>query len=187
MKRTIKRNYRKLRYIVYRETMVTPLDHLYTFLGGFAGIALVDAVGRRMGMEVGDRFFLIGSFGASAVLIYGLVNSPLAQPRNLFGGHILSAIVGVTMCKLFGDGFFPLWLAPSLAVGTSIVVMQITKTLHPPGGATALIATIGSEKVKALGYAYVLSPVFTGLVLMFVVALAVNNLHKDRAYPKKWF
>ncbi len=90
------------------------------------------------------------------------------------------------MCKLFGHGFFPLWLAPSLAVGTSIVVMQITKTLHPPG-ATALIATIGSEKVKALGYAYVLSPVFTGLLLMFVVALAVNNLHKDRHTRRNGF
>lgn len=186
MKKTLKRNYRKLRYIVYRETMVTPLDHLYTFLGGFVGIALVDAISRRTGMEAADRFFLIGSFGASAVLIYGLVNSPLAQPRNLFGGHLLSAFVGVTMFKLFGQGF-PLWLAPALAVSTSIVVMQVTKTLHPPGGATALIATIGSEKVKALGYAYILSPVFAGLCVMFIVALAVNNLHKDRAYPKKWF
>ena len=186
MKKTIKRNYRKLRYVVYRETMITPLDHLYTFLGGFVGIALVDTVGRYAGMEMADRFFLIGSFGASAVLIYGLVNSPLAQPRNLFGGHILSALVGVTVFKVFGHGF-PLWLAPALAVSTAIVVMQISKTLHPPGGATALIATIGSEKVKALGYMYVLSPVFTGLLLMFVVALAVNNLHKDRAYPKKWF
>lgn len=142
---------------------------------------------KRIGMETQDRFFLIGSFGASAVLIYGLVNSPLAQPRNLFGGHVLSAIVGVTMFKLFGGDAFPLWLAPASAVSTAIVVMQVTKTLHPPGGATALIATIGSENVKALGYWYVLSPVLAGVLVMFVVALAVNNMHKDRAYPKKWF
>lgn len=185
MKKRLKRNYRKLRYIVYRETMITPLDHLYTFLGGFAGIALVDMISQRVGVELPDRFFLIGSFGASAVLIYGLPNSPLAQPRNLFGGHIISAIIGVTVQKLLGEGF-PIWLAPALAVSLSIVMMQITKTLHPPGGATALIANIGSEKVKSLGYGYVLSPVASGLVVMFIVALAVNNLHKDRAYPKKW-
>lgn len=167
--------------------MVSPLDHFLTFLGGFGGIALVGLLSNSQNLEVNDQFFLIGSFGASAVLIYGLVNSPLAQPRNLFGGHIFSAIIGVTMHKLLGGEDIPIWLAPALAVSTAIVVMQITKTLHPPGGATALIATIGSEKVKALGYWYVLSPVALGLVAMFLVALAVNNLHKDKAYPKKWF
>jgi len=166
--------------------MISPLDHLLTFLGGFIAIAAIGFLSQRLDVETNDRFFLIGSFGASAVLIYGLVNSPLAQPRNLFGGHILSAIVGVTMHKLFGEGF-PVWLAPAFAVSSAIVVMQMTKTLHPPGGATALIATIGSDKVKALGYWYVFSPVCSGLIIMFIVALAVNNLHKDRLYPKKWF
>jgi CBS-domain-containing membrane protein len=61
--------------------------------------------------------------------------------------------------------------------------MQITKTLHPPGGATALIAVIGSEKVKALGFLYALSPVFTGSVILLVVALVFNNLTPYRKYP----
>jgi CBS domain-containing membrane protein len=62
-------------------------------------------------------------------------------------------------------------------------MMQITKTLHPPGGATALIANIGSEKVKALGYIYVFSPVFTGVLILLAVALIFNNIPKNRQYP----
>jgi CBS domain-containing membrane protein len=61
--------------------------------------------------------------------------------------------------------------------------MQITKTLHPPGGATALIANIGTEKIKSLGYLYVLSPVLSGVLILFVVALIFNNLTPNRSYP----
>ena len=87
---------------------------------------------------------IIGSFGASAVLIYGAIKSPLAQPRNLIGGHILSAVVGVASYQLFHAH---LWFASAVAVATAIAVMHATKTLHPPGGATALIAVIGGEKI----------------------------------------
>jgi CBS-domain-containing membrane protein len=127
-----------------------------------------------------DNLFLIGSFGASSVLIYGVINSPLAQPRNLIGGHLICAIIGVTVHQFIPN---EIWLASALAVALSIVAMQITKTLHPPGGATALIANIGSEKIKALGYGYVLNPVLTGVIILFVVALIFNNISKSRSYP----
>ena len=104
----------------------------------------------------------------------------MAQPRNLIGGHVISAIVGVTAYKFFPD---LLWLSAPLAVALSIVLMQITKTLHPPGGATALIAVIGSEKIKQLGYWYVLSPVLTGCLIMLAVALVFNNMTSHRSYP----
>lgn len=182
MIKRIHRQYRKARYIVYRETIVDPVDHLLTFIGGFAGIGLVGFIHSFLPVTLQDQFFLIGSFGASAVLVYGVPNSPLAQPRNLIGGHVLSAIVGVTFFRLLGDCSIP-WLAPALAVATAIVLMQISKTLHPPGGATALIATIGSEKVQALGYVYVISPVFSGVMILLLIALVVNNLHSDRRYP----
>ncbi len=129
-----------------------------------------------------DQVFLIGSFGASAVLVYGATNSPLAQPRNLIGGHVICAIVGVTVYKLVGSEEL-YWLSASLAVSFSIVSMQITKTLHPPGGATALIANIGSDNIKDLGYFYVLNPVLSGVLVLFVVAIIVNNFPKDRDYP----
>ena len=167
------------RYVVYRQTILRPIDHLWTFLGGFAGIA---AIGLIMETQFGERdnVFLIGSFGASAVLIYGSTNSPLAQPRNLVLGHLISALVGVTVFKLIPGN---LWLSSALAVSISIVLMQITKSLHPPGGATALIANIGSEKIKALGYCYVLSPVMSGVLVLLVIALIVNNIPKNRNYP----
>ena len=127
-----------------------------------------------------ENIFLIGSFGASSVLIYGAIQSPLSQPRNLVGGHLISALVGVTIYQALPD---IIWLTAPLAVSLSIVFMQITKTLHPPGGATALIAIMGSEKVKALGYWYVLSPVLTGSLILLVVALVFNNMTPYRKYP----
>jgi CBS domain-containing membrane protein len=173
------RNYRIIRYVVYKETLLDARDHLFTFLGTFAGIGLIGYLGAHQ-FDFSDQVFLIGSFGATAVLIYGHINSPLAQPRNLFGGHILSALIGVTFHKLFPDN---IWLASALSVSVSIVVMQMTKTLHPPGGATALIANIGSTKMQSLGYWYVVFPVLTGVTILFLVALVFNNLSKTRSYP----
>lgn len=79
-----------------------------------------------------------------------------------------------------------LWLAASLAVSTSIALMHLTKTLHPPGGATALIAVIGDYKIHALGYLYVLTPAGTGAIIMLTVALLINNIPKKRRYPEFW-
>lgn len=185
VKEKLKRNYRIAKYVVYKQTIVEPIDHFWTFLGAFIGIGVIGVIqGGHFGEM--DNVFLIGSFGASAVLIFGATNSPLAQPRNLIGGHLVSALVGVTIHKLIPD---ELWLSSALAVSLSIVCMQISKTMHPPGGATALIANIGSEKIKNLGYQYVISPVGTGVFILLLVALIVNNIPKHRDYPyqKKGF
>jgi CBS-domain-containing membrane protein len=178
MKR-IERAYRITRYVVYRQTIVEPMDHLWTFLGAFIGVAAIGLLQDR-GVLLTDAVFMIGSFGASAVLIFGATNSPLAQPRNLVFGHLISAVIGVTVYKLLPD---MLWLSSALAVSLSIVAMQMTRTMHPPGGATALIANIGSEQIKDLGYGYVLYPVLSGVVVLLVVALLVNNLPRGRNYP----
>jgi|SRR3954471_11622273 CBS domain-containing membrane protein len=181
MKNKIKRNIRIARYVIYRETIIDKSDILWTFLGGFFGIGIIGFISSRY-FTLNDNLFLIGSFGASAVLVYGATNSPLAQPRNLVGGHVISALVGVIFHKLIPG---EVWLSSALAVSTAIVAMQITKTIHPPGGATALIANIGSEKIKALGFIYVLSPVFTGVMILLIVALIFNNIPKNRYYPYK--
>lgn len=177
----IKRSYRKVKYVFYKETFIDKKEHFFTFLGAFFGIGIIGFISSKY-FVLNDNLFLIGSFGASSVLIYGSINSPLAQPRNLIGGHIVSAIIGVTVHKLIPN---EIWLSSALAVALSIVFMQITKTLHPPGGATALIANIGSEKIKALGYIYVLSPVLTGVLILFLVALIFNNITPNRRYPVK--
>lgn len=127
---------------------------------------------------------MIGSFGASAVLLYGAVRSPLAQPRNLIGGHIFSAIIGVLCWKLLHEH---MWLAEAIAVATAIAIMHATRTLHPPGGATALIAVIGSAKIHNLGFLYVLVPATVGPLVLLAVALLINNLPESRRYPEIWY
>ncbi|OON69771.1 HPP family protein [Hymenobacter sp. CRA2] len=185
MRRRLRGHARRVRVIVYRETLFDWQEHLWTFLGAFLGIGLIGLLNRYW-LGPADTLLLVGSFGASSVLIYGVVNSPLAQPRNLLGGHVFSALVGVTVQRWLGG---ELWLAAAVAVALSIVAMQITKTLHPPGGATALIAVVGSEHIKALGYGYVLMPVLLGVLLLLAVALLVNNLPGSRRYPnnRHWY
>lgn len=156
---------------------------LWSWVGSFLGIAAV-ALAHYKIMDERGLAMIIGSFGASAVLIYGAIQSPLAQPRNLIGGHILSAIVGVTAFRLFGE---QPWLAASLAVSVAIALMHLTKTLHPPGGATALIAVIGSNTIHSLGYWYVLMPVGLGAGIMLLIALLVNNIPEKRRYPEFWW
>jgi CBS domain-containing membrane protein len=160
-------------------------EHFWTFLGSFVGIGLLGFIQSKY-LNTSDNVLLIGSFGASSVLIYGVINSPLAQPRNLIGGHVLCALIGVTVHKVIPN---EVWLSSALAVSISIVLMQITKTLHPPGGATALIANIGSTKILALGYWYVLYPVLLGASILLLVAIFFNNRTSHRSYPtnKKWF
>ena len=123
-------------------------------------------------------------FGASAVLVYGAIKSPLAQPRNLVGGHMISGLIGVACHQTFG---WSIWLAAAMAVSLAIVAMLATKTLHPPGGATALIAVIGGAKVHNLGFLYAFCPAGAGAVVLLVVALLVNNLSRNRKYPEYWF
>ena len=162
---------------------VSGAEIMWSWIGAFLGIAAVAWVGHLF-FEGTDLSLMIGSFGATAVLLYGAVRSPLAQPRNLMGGHILSAIVGVACWKLLYQ--YP-WLAQAMAVATAIALMHVTRTLHPPGGATALIAVIGSAKIHNLGFWYVLMPATVGPLILLVVALLVNNIPASRRYPEIWF
>lgn len=154
----------------------------WSWLGASIGIGICGYLSAEY-FEPIDMTLLIGSFGASAVLVYGAVKSHLAQPRNLIGGHILSGLVGVACNQLFGD---TVWLAAAMAVSVTIVVMLATKTLHPPGGATAFIAVIGGQKIHSLGFLYAFIPAGAGAVILLIVGLVVNNLSKDRRYPEFW-
>lgn len=155
---------------------------LWSWIGsliGIGGLALIS----RWYFEAQDVPLMIGSFGASAVLVFGAVRSPLAQPRNLVGGHIVSALIGVLCWKLLGN-FAP--LADALAVATAIAAMHATRTLHPPGGATALIAVIGSSKIHSLGFYYALVPAAIGPLFLLLIGLVVNNIPQSRRYPEYW-
>jgi CBS domain-containing membrane protein len=184
MKEKLKRSLRFARVVIYKETLVDFNEHLWTFVGAFIGIGSIGLI-QSYYLAESDNLFLVGSFGATSVLVYGVINSPLAQPRNVFGGHVVSAIVGTTVCHFIST----LWLGAAVSVALSIVAMQITKTLHPPGGATALIAVIGSEKIKSLGFFYVLSPIASGVMVLLVVAMIFNNITSSRQYPanRHWY
>jgi CBS-domain-containing membrane protein len=153
---------------------------VWSWIGAALGIGLVATFAQWLSRPA--MLMLIGSYGASAVLVYGAPRSPFAQPRNLLGGHLLSAVIGVAACKLFPESTA---IAASFAVATAIAAMQLTRTLHPPGGATALIAVIGPEQIQALGWLYPLPVVFGALILL-AVALLVNNLPAQRHYPEHW-
>ena len=174
--------FQKMKGITKSPPTVSSSEIVWSWIGAFLGILPVACLNYHM-FDNSDFVFIIGSFGASAVLIYGAVRSPLAQPRNLIGGHILSAFIGVVVFKLFN---WHMGLASALAVATAIAVMHATKTLHPPGGATALIAVIGSEKIHDLGFFYVIIPVGLGAGIMLLIALLVNNIPEKRRYPEFW-
>jgi len=155
---------------------------LWSWLGAVIGVGICGYLSANY-FEPKDLTLLIGSFGASAVLVYSAIKSPLAQPRNLVGGHIIAGIIGVACYKAFGA---TPWMAGALAASLAIVAMLLTKTLHPPAGATALIAVIGGDKIHNLGFLYAFVPAGLGALVLLTVALLVNNLSRNRKYPEYW-
>jgi CBS domain-containing membrane protein len=129
IKEKVKRSYRISKYIIYKETLVDSKEAFWSFLGAFIGIAAIGFI-QSFYLEHFENVFLIGSFGATAVLIYGAIQSPLAQPRNLIGGHLISALIGVSIYKIIPE---PIWLSAPLAVSISILAMQYTKNTSSTG------------------------------------------------------
>ncbi len=159
-----------------------PMDIFWSCLGSFAGIFILMLLDRLI--FTGDQLLLLGSFGASSVIIFGAPHSIFAQPRSVVGGQVISAFVGVTVFLLLGH--YPLLAAP-LAVSLAFAAMQLTKTMHPPGGATALIAVSGHSVVQQMGYGYTLLPVGAGIVILLVIGIVVNNISRNRLYPLRWW
>lgn len=142
---------------------------LATSVGVFGGIGSISLLTYLLGYPL-----LIAPFGASAVLLYSATSSPLAQPRNLIGGHFVAALVGVTCYQLFGET----WYAVTFAVCGAILLMMVTDTVHPPGGATAIVSVLNHA-----GYGFVLSPIAIGVVILLINAYFANKLSPQRSYP----
>lgn len=138
--------------------------------------------------EISACRMLTFSKGASAILCYGAIDVPLAQPRALVFGHFFSALIGVIISVIFDFNLDQdevprlQWLAASLATSIALVVMHLTKTTHPPAGATALLP-LTEPKIWALRW-YFLPVVLLSSALVLVSALLVNNI--QRQYPKFW-
>jgi len=165
-------------------------DHLWSLVAAFLGIAVLAAMHYNFPeVSRASLSMLLGSFGASAVLLYATPEAPLAQPGPLVFGHVLSAVVGVTVRIAVVDTCGAAqceWLGAAAAVAIAIVVMGLTHTMHPPGGATALLAVIGDPAIKSLGYLYVIIPTAVGALILLLIALAFNNCAPHRRYPQYW-
>ena len=147
-------------------------------IGGCLAILCIAAFSVRITGTLGAAA-VVPSMGASAVLLFAVPHGPLSQPWALFVGHSVSAIVGVTCAILIPQ----MLVAAALAVGLAIGAMHITRSIHPPGGATALAAVIGGSTIHELGYWYLLMPTLINCIIIFAFAMIFNNLFPWRRYP----
>jgi hypothetical protein len=165
-----------------RRMPIPPLIEVaWSWLAAFLGIFALSALNQWVGPIV-NLDLLVGSFGASAVLVCAVPESKLSQPRNFVGGQVVSAIVGVVVRLIIHK----VWIAQPVGMSLALVAMALTSTIHPPGGATALIACSVEEIPKWAGFSYVVAVAFSSVVMLFVV-LIVNGIHPRRQYPTFWF
>ncbi|HYE45929.1 MAG TPA: HPP family protein [Caulobacter sp.] len=153
-------------------------ERLKAFAGALIGIAVTGLVTHLAVRDAGALPLLIAPMGASAVLLFAVPASPLAQPWSIIGGNIISGLAGVTCVKLIADPT----LAAGAAVASAIALMTLARCLHPPGGAVALTCAVGGPAVEAAGYGFVLMPVALNSFLLLAAALIFNNL-SGRSYP----
>lgn len=157
--------------INYREKVISTV-------GGFLGIFGIFMTSYWL-LDPETMVLIVPSMGATAVLLFAAPHAPLSQPWNVIGGHAFSAIVGVACWQLIPD----FTIAASASVGLAIGVMYLARCVHPPGGATALAAVIGSDKLHHLGYSYEYQPILLNAVTILLVAIAFNWVFKWRRYP----
>ncbi len=158
-----------------------PASHGEKFLsalGAFLGILGVEMVAGGV-LDSWGTALVVSSMGSSAVLLFAVPHSPMSQPWPVIGGHLISAAVGMT-CALFISDIV---VAASLAVSLSIWAMYYTRSLHAPGGATALATVLGGSSLHALGYAFLVTPVLINVLVLLSVAMLFNAPFLHRRYP----
>ena len=121
--------------------------------------------------------FLLASFGSSMVLLYGYPESPFAQPKNVFFGHLVTALVGVVFVILVP---LPMFINIALAVGVGIFLMILFNIVHPPAGGNPIMVIIGS-----VSYDYLLSPIIFGCIIIISLAILINKFLLKKNYPLK--
>lgn len=161
---------------------VSEREHWISGAGGVLGILLTWIISyHTLGMHA--AVLVATSMGSTAVLLFAAPHGAMSQPWAVFGGHLVSALIGITCVQWLGHD---LMLAASVAVGLSITAMYSLRCLHAPGGATALAAVLGGEAVHAMGYAFVWSPVMLNTLAILAVAIAYNYPFAWRRYPQVW-
>lgn len=164
-----------LKKFITNERSPLRVDLKATFIGFIGGFSVI--VSLLLLTEKTTYNWIIAPFGASCVLAFGAWDAPLSQPRNIIGGHLISTFIGLLCQSLFGYSAFSI----ALSVGLAIACMMLTKTTHPPAGADPLVVMMGTTSWK-----FLFTPVLLGAIVIVLVALLVNNLDKQRKYPKFW-
>lgn len=148
------------------------LQTIFSFIGAFLGIATLAY------LSVYTQYPLLAApFGATAVLVFAVPESPLAQPRNVVIGNCLGATISILLVHFFG---IQPWVE-ALAVATTIKLMQLTKTIHPPAGAVALVGVMSHAS-----WSFLFTPVLAGSLITVGCTLGFNNFISKRKYPKHW-
>ena len=122
-------------------------------------------------------YFIAGSFGSSMVLLFGFPESPFAQPKNVFFGHLCTALVGVVFVNLIP---LPIYINIALGVGAGVFLMILLNVVHPPAGGNPIIVIIGSAS-----YDYLISPIIFGCIIILLIAILVNKFLLQKNYPLK--
>lgn len=144
---------------------------LFSWIGSFLSIAMLAYLSAQTNYPL-----IAAPFGATAVILYAIPDSPLAQPRNVIFGNCIGAIVCVTCVQCFGTA--P-WVI-ALSVATAIKLMQLTRTLHPPGGAVALVGAMNGAS-----WSYLFTPVLAGSLIMVGCTIAFHRLTVRKPYSDR--
>lgn len=155
-------------------------DRLVACLGALGGIGITVRLCSALGIVPADLPIIVAPIGASAVLVFAVPASPLAQPWPVIGGNILSALVGVAVVRHVANPA----AAAGLAVGGAILVMSLLRCLHPPGGAAALTAVIGGNAVHAAGWSFALVPVGLNSLVLVAFGIAFHTATRH-SYPHR--
>ena len=122
-------------------------------------------------------YFIAGSFGSSMVLLFGFPESPFAQPKNVFFGHLCTALVGVVLVNLVP---LPIYINIAIGVGAGVFFMILLDIVHPPAGGNPIMIIIGSAS-----YDYLISPIIFGCIIILLIAILVNKFLLKKNYPLK--
>ncbi len=146
---------------------------IFAFIGSFIAIGIIGYCTKTY-----DNLLIMGSFGASCVLLFGFPKSPFSQPRNVILGHFISSLTGLFFLYIVGNDY----ISMALALATAISLMIATRTVHPPAGSNPIIIFL-----LGASWDYLIFPTLIGSIILVIVSLFYNNLHKNRSYPEYWY
>lgn len=142
-------------------------------IGGIAGIGAIAYLTQLAGVPL-----LMAPFGATCVLLFAAPGAPLAQPRNVIGGHLVATLVGLAVMNVAGAGPWQM----AVGVGLAIALMQVSRAVHPPAGANPIVVlTAGIQD-----WSFVLTPVLAGSIILVLIAVLINNTGQQKHWPTYW-